>query len=67
MLWSNGEEHPREAFAFWGSPWRQGYACNDRNSIAVVYLDPNKGGRWFAHDKDKEYTTYFVEYPTGKP
>lgn len=67
MLWANGEEHPREGFSNWGSPWRVGYACQGPNSVAVVFIEPAKNGQWLAHDQQKEFYTYFVEFPTGGP
>lgn len=70
LMWTTGEEHPREAFANWASPWKVGYACHPGQQYAGIFAvragDRNYG-RWQAQGIAKEFYELFVEYPTGAP
>ena len=63
-------------FAAWDKAWDHsgmsncgGYSWGPKidQYMGVAYSPPTLGFRWFAQGYPKQYYSYFVEFPTGKP
>ena len=78
IQWVDGSVISRRDYSNWDRVWNRvgGYNSQSTHNCGsqskgtyypVHYWTPNQGFRWNANTKLKEFGTFFVEYPTGKP
>ena len=73
LKWSVGHSQHRGEFQAWDRQWDQSgpagcvHSRGEGNYMPIAYTGAPDGFRWVAKGAKKEYTAYFVEYPTGKP
>jgi hypothetical protein len=73
LRWSDGHHQAKGNFQAWHPQWDQAgnagcmHGGGEANYMPIAYSGAPEGFRWMAKGAFKEYTCYFVEYPTGKP
>jgi len=75
LEWADGQKQQLNSFRAWHPRWDQsetnsgciGNHGGEAPYMPVAVTQPPAGFKWIAKGGKKEYTLYFVEYPSGKP